>query len=85
MLVKALETCFVDGHRRKEGTVFEYTGKPCARLQPVKAGEAIEVKPQIVEISTEEVKKRLGDYGVKFAPATGREKLLALLAEAEGK
>lgn len=80
MIVKAKEVCFVNGHRRRAGDVFEYNGKLTDRFEVVE-----EDAPEVPEMPIEEIKKRLGDYGVKFAPATGREKLLVLLADAEGK
>lgn len=84
MIVKTKEVCFVDGHRRRAGDVFEYNGKLNDKLKDrfeVVEGDA----PKVPEIDIEEVRKRLGDYGVKFAPATGIKKLLVLLADAEGR
>jgi hypothetical protein len=32
---RALENCFIDNCYRREGDVFEYSGPPCAVLEPL--------------------------------------------------
>jgi len=36
---RALENCFIDNCYRREGDVFEYSGPPCAVLEPLKKAE----------------------------------------------
>jgi hypothetical protein len=49
MLVRALEACFIDGHRRRAGAEFEYAGKKLPpHLVPVKGASKPEaVKPDV--------------------------------------
>lgn len=81
MLVKALETCFVDGHRRRAGDVFNFNGK-AAYLVPVEGSEPVKVDNSM---NDEQLRVRLAEYGVKTHPATGRAKLLKMLDTAEGR
>ena len=84
MLVKATKHCFVGGARRHPGDVFDYKG-PLGKYLESAAGEQpapVEAKPEITDA---ELRVKLGELGVKVAPATGRKKMLELLAESEGK
>lgn len=84
MIVKATKPCFVGGARRHPGDVFDYKG-PLGKYLESAAGEQpapVEAKPEITDA---ELRVKLGELGVKVAPATGRKKMLELLAEAEGK
>lgn len=80
MLVKVVETCFVAGHRRRAGEVFDYSGKDTKNLVPVDGGEPTKA---VEEVGNDVLRVKLAELGVKVAPATGREKMLAMLAEAE--
>jgi hypothetical protein len=84
MKVRANEVCFIDGHRRRVGEEFDYHGKP-APYMTVLDGEAEGKAPEDSPLTDEELRGRLAEYGVKVAPQTGRKKMIALLAEAEGK
>ncbi len=83
MKVKVSKTCFVGGALRKEGTVFNYEGKPNKYLVPV-GGPALPVAVA-EELTKEDLRAKLAEYGVKTAPQTSREKLLKLLSESEGE
>lgn len=86
-LVRAKETVFYDGHRRRAGDVFEFNGK----IEGNKAIELVaetEVKEEVkepVKPTIEQLREKLNGYGVKFGPNTSYDKLAALVAEAEGK
>lgn len=82
MLVKAKVKCFVGGSLREEGAVFEYP-KLTKHLEEV-AGVAISAEPA-VELTKDDIRAKLAEYGVKAAPQTSREKLLDKLREAEGE
>lgn len=83
MLVTASVDCFVGGAFRKRGTTFQYDGKANKYLvtQSVKTAPAVEVEQE--ELTKEDIRAKLAQYGIKVAPQTSREKMLEKLAEAE--
>lgn len=82
MIVKAKQTVFYNGTRRRPGEVFEFNGKLSDAVELVSGDE----KPKAVEGPTiEQLREKLSLYGVKFHPNTGEKKLLEMIAEAEGK
>lgn len=83
MRVKAKETCFVNGHRRRAGEIFDYDG-PDARFLEAVNGEVTKIVAIDSPLTDEQIRVRLAEYGIKVAPATGRKKLLENLVEAEG-
>lgn len=85
MLVKALETCFVEGSRRKAGAVFDYSGELTPLLEAVE-GETVTVeKVEAPELNRRELMQALSIAGIKFAVTDNKEKMAALLAEAKAK
>lgn len=50
MLVRALEACFVDGHRRRKGAEFEFAGELPAHLVPASTA-APEAPAAVVPVS----------------------------------
>jgi hypothetical protein len=93
MLVKAKETLFIDGSRRKAGAVFEYSGEMTDLLEVVDA-----VKPAITtqdtnelaepdtsSITKKELQRELDAAGVKYKFTDNKETLMSLLAEVKTK
>lgn len=84
MRVKTNEVCFVNGHRRRAGDEFEYSG-PVTKYMTVLVSDAPVEEVADSPLTNEELHVRLAEYGVKVAPNAARAKMIALLAEAEGK
>lgn len=83
--VRALETVFYDGNRRRPGDVFEFNGK----IEGNKCIELVEdpnAEPaKEIELTVEQLRTKLNGYGIKFGPNAGIARLKELVAEAEGK
>lgn len=84
-LVRALELVFYDGHRRRVGDVFEFSGKIEGNPHIELVAETVPETVPTVELTVEELRVKLNGYGVKFGPNTGIDRLKELVAEAEGK
>jgi hypothetical protein len=87
MLVKAKETVFVGGSRRKAGAIFEYSGEITPQLELVKADAPIEVKAatETPELTRNEIKLQLDQAGIKYATNDTKDTLLSLLNGAKSE
>jgi hypothetical protein len=88
VIVKALETVFVEGSRRKKGEVFEYSGKLGPALEVVEgdAAPTVEIEAEKKEGPTKkELQSQLDAAGIKYGRNDNKETLTSLLNEAKAK
>lgn len=83
MQVRAKETCFIDGTRRRKGDVFEYDGTPGG---PIEAADGNKSQPQETKRdegpTRKEIMAQLDQAGVKYGTNDNKDALQALLDQA---
>lgn len=88
MIVKAKETCFIDGHRRREGAVFEFKGTKLPKCVEAVDGTVEDLPKTDKHYDDDEIGKlrvKLAERGIKVPPRTGKARMIEMLAEVEGK
>lgn len=85
MQVRAKETCFIGGARRREGEVFEFDGTPSGPLEAAD-GSKPQSQPQEAKKddgpTRKELMAQLEAAGVKYGSNDNKDALQALLNEA---
>lgn len=87
MLVRAKETCFVGGARRRQGQVFEYDGKVEGPIEPADGSAPPPQKKAKEEDgpTRKEIMAQLDAAGVEYGSNDNKASLLALLNDAREK
>ena len=89
-LVKALKTVFVEGSRRKEGAVFNYSGAITSDLELIApdpdktpTAPAVAAATAALALSNKELKAQLDAAGIQYAGNASNQVLSELLKEAQ--